>query len=545
MSCPRRDNRWVVLILGFALGLSGLEASSQTAPNEGAPSAAFVGNKKSKVLHLTTCGSARRLSEANKVELSDFKAALAQGYKPCKICHPENAAAGQGARPPQIAQATTRRGGAAPPPVASLEPAARDDGKLKFSRDIAPILVGNCTGCHNAEQKRGKFDLSTFQKMMAGSQSGEVIVPGKPEESLLVELVTERKMPRGNNRRLSDDAIAKITQWVKEGALLDAGKDPTASIDKIAPSPEEMRRAALVKLSPEERDAHLKEVALDRWKKASSKAEPEMTSGKDFLLFGNLPESRAKAILKTLEDQRTRLGTLLGTELAAALTGPEKISVYVFNEPTTYAEFVRGVEMREIEPGDEAHGKLDVESPYLAAVDPLGGGEEPAATSPSRRSSRTKPQEEEDSAGRTLAGLLSEQLGTAVSSAAGQAPSWLSSGLGAYLAVQVEPRSDYYRRLRAETLQQYQLGWVAKATEVLGDQSGPDTLRAVGFSLFEWLGSSFRQQFPYFVREMIKDPKTLDEVIHQCWGPQVTRDQFLAVWGRWVAARYHVGTRRR
>ncbi|HEV3120963.1 MAG TPA: c-type cytochrome domain-containing protein, partial [Isosphaeraceae bacterium] len=43
-----------------------------------------------------------------------------------------------------------------------------------FSKEIAPIFVGNCFDCHNPEKRRGKFDLTTFQKLMAGADKEKV-----------------------------------------------------------------------------------------------------------------------------------------------------------------------------------------------------------------------------------------------------------------------------------------------------------------------------------------------------------------------------------
>ena len=46
-------------------------------------------------------------------------------------------------------------------------------GGLKFSQDIAPILVANCIGCHSGDNvgvRRGKLDLTTFENLMKGSQ---------------------------------------------------------------------------------------------------------------------------------------------------------------------------------------------------------------------------------------------------------------------------------------------------------------------------------------------------------------------------------------
>src|SRR5262249_9418133 len=66
---------------------------------------------------------------------------------------------------------------------------AAASGQLKFSQDIAPILVANCNRCHTKDGqgvRRGKLDLSTFEKLQKGSAKHKVIEPGKPEESHLV-----------------------------------------------------------------------------------------------------------------------------------------------------------------------------------------------------------------------------------------------------------------------------------------------------------------------------------------------------------------------
>ena len=42
-----------------------------------------------------------------------------------------------------------------------------------FSRDIAPIFVANCTGCHGGAQPKGQLNLTSFNKMMAGGKMRE------------------------------------------------------------------------------------------------------------------------------------------------------------------------------------------------------------------------------------------------------------------------------------------------------------------------------------------------------------------------------------
>jgi hypothetical protein len=425
---------------------------------------------------------------------------------------------------------------------AAEKPADGNDAAIKFSRDIAPILVGNCISCHNPKDKarRKDFDLTTFVGLMKGGADGPAITPGKPEETLLLLRVKGEetpKMPPGQNN-LGPEAIAKIEEWVKAGAILDGGIDPTALLETVAPTPEMLRRQSLARMSPEERDAAAKEVAVDRWKKATTKTTPEMTSDNHFIVFGNLPENRVKALLKVLEAEYMTIGRLLGP-LAdkTPLTSPEKISVYVFNDSNMYVEFVRGFENRELESGAETHANFAVDNPYIAVVDPLQGAEE-AVTKPAKKSSRSKRAAAEDAPtgpDRSLAGLVSESLGVGVVSSAGKPPKWLSLGTGAFLASRVEPRSPYYRELRSEAYTAFEQGR-SKVREAIGGEGDNQRIRAVGFSLVEWLATAQQARLPLFVREMAEGGEKFDDAVQGIFS--APPDQFLDYWSNFVATRY-------
>ena len=80
---------------------------------------------------------------------------------------------------------------------------AADSGQLKFSQDIAPILVANCVGCHSGDNvgvRRGKLDLTTFENLKKGSQKRpedpEIVIAGKPDESHLVLRIKGDEEPR-------------------------------------------------------------------------------------------------------------------------------------------------------------------------------------------------------------------------------------------------------------------------------------------------------------------------------------------------------------
>lgn len=533
-----RSTRWgarlAVLVLGPCLAL-GLAVRSK-GQDESAGPMPVVASKSSKTYHRPTCAAARRITPKNKVQYANPGAAEAQGLKPCNLCRPTEA---DPSRPRKgRGKAKNKANAQAEAPESKDAPA--DDGALKFSRDIAPVLVGNCVACHTDGRGSKVLKMTSFQDLMKGSnKTGPVIVPSNPEESELIRRVKGEsegpKMPPGQ-RNLAPETIAKFEAWIKAGALLDAGIEPTARLDAVAASPEDLRKAALAKLSPEQRDQKLQEVARERWKKASSRTTPETTAGKNFVIFSRLPAARAKALLNTLEAQRLQVGRLLGPATSEALSGPEKVSVYVFNDLPSYVEFVRSIENREVEPGSEAHGRLDVESPYLAAADPLAGGDDP--TLHARKPARTRKSQDDEPTGpdRGLAGLLTEQLGA--SAAGPKAPRWLSYGLGAYLGALVEPRSTYSRKLRQAAAEQWALGWNTKANEILGGEGSPDAIRAVGLSFFEWMGSTYRPILAPFTRAMTQGQEKLDETIHAAWGEMTTREAFLGEWGAWVAARY-------
>ena len=419
-----------------------------------------------------------------------------------------------------------------PAETATAKPAPADDNGLKFSTDIAPILVANCIRCHDGKKKA--FDMTSFEMLMKGAKSGKVIAPGMPEESHVVLRIKGEetpKMPQGGNNNLSDEAIAKIEQWVKEGARLDAGIDPKAPMEKYAASPEMLRKAALAKLSPEERDKAVERVGLERWKKGNSKTTPEMTPSAHFLLFSNLPKERSSATLKVMEQKYTQLKALLGS---SALDWPEKTSLFVYNDRNSFVEFARNVEGRDVERDARGTSKFGVEQPYVAVVDPSGGKDEAPAPTP-RRTGRSRKGEADESAGveRSLAGLLTENLASGVLANAGKPPRWVTLGVGAYLASTTDPRSAYTQRLRRSAYELCQLGWNAKALEALGDDTKPEDIRSIGFAINEWLASSSKDAYPAFVQGMLAGGDKLDDVIQKVLGGD--RTEFLAYSGQWVA----------
>jgi hypothetical protein len=384
--------------------------------------------------------------------------------------------------------------------------------------------------------------MTAFDGLIKGGTLGKDIVAGKPEESLLIQRIKGEetpKMPPGQ-RNLSEASIAKIEQWVKDGARLDAGIDAAAPMAKYAPSAEDLRKAQLAKMKPEERDKKTEDVGLERIKKAAPSSTMTVSKSAHFLLLSELPKERAASLLKAMESQYTFLDRLLGNGRTPGLNFSEKLSLYVFKERRGFTEYVRTIENQEVDASEQARGKLTVESPYIVAVDPLSGQPEPA-TPVAKRSRSKKSSVEEAFTGpeRKIAGLLTEQLTSGALNAAGKPPRWLTLGAAAFLASKLEPASPYYRRIRAEAVDQVKQGWARTATEALGDTTKPETQRAVGYAICDWLYSNDANAFSSFTKGMLEGGPKLDDVLGASTG--MDREAFLEATNSFVQERYGVG----
>jgi mono/diheme cytochrome c family protein len=424
--------------------------------------------------------------------------------------------------------------------IAGVDNAAEDDTEVKFSRDIAPILVGNCIQCHNPERRRGKFDLTTFEKLMAGSDVEKVIVPGKPDQShLVLRLRGEEtpRMPQGNNNSLSAEAIAMIESWVKAGARLDAKIDPKAALKSYALTLDKFRADALRKMPSADIDLMIISAAYERWNQASPDNKPEVTLGTRFLILSTLPKDRAVAGILGMDKAYSLLRTTLSRPSASALDWRVKPSLFVFSDRNSFVAFVRTQENRALGPGETGTANFGVKEPYAAIIDPLGASEVPTGPVPARGKSRTRRAGDElPGNDRSVAGLLAEQLTIGVLKNERDTPRWLYLGLGAYIAAGIDPRSSYVQKLRSSAVGQFQQNWTSRATDALGGRLDSDDTRAIGYALVDWMthDPQTRRAFPAFVRAMTEEGGSkLDEVLQTVLSAR--RQDFLNSSGAWVA----------
>ena len=87
-----------------------------------------------------------------------------------------------------------------------------------FERDIRPIFKVHCFHCHGEEEKpKGGVDLRQRRLLLKASESGLVLVPGKPAQSHLLSVVKSGEMPKGG-KPLAPEQVALIERWIAQGA---------------------------------------------------------------------------------------------------------------------------------------------------------------------------------------------------------------------------------------------------------------------------------------------------------------------------------------
>lgn len=74
-----------------------------------------------------------------------------------------------------------------------------------------------CFECHGVKNTESGLDLRTIESMLKGGEGGPVLVPGKPEESLLFKMIHQGKMPPDGQMPGKGD-IERVRKWIVYGA---------------------------------------------------------------------------------------------------------------------------------------------------------------------------------------------------------------------------------------------------------------------------------------------------------------------------------------
>ena len=110
---------------------------------------------------------------------------------------------------------------------------------VSYYQQIRPIFQARCQGCHQPAKASGKYVMTAFDRLLQGGESETAaVVPGKPDESYLIELITpadgKAEMPEGQPP-LAAGEIESIRQWIAAGAVDDTPAAARERYDKDHP----------------------------------------------------------------------------------------------------------------------------------------------------------------------------------------------------------------------------------------------------------------------------------------------------------------------
>jgi uncharacterized membrane protein len=103
---------------------------------------------------------------------------------------------------------------------------------VSFKEQVVPLVRKYCLPCHaRVEENPSELSLDDYASLREGGRHGSPVMPGKPEESLLMKklhlnppfgqrmpLNSRKKVKEGRAKWLTDEEVQTIATWVDQGA---------------------------------------------------------------------------------------------------------------------------------------------------------------------------------------------------------------------------------------------------------------------------------------------------------------------------------------
>ncbi len=257
---------------------------------------------------------------------------------------------------------------------AAGSPALADPG-FDFGRDIAPILEFQCVECHQADKIKGELRMDTHEWIMKGGDSGAAIVPGKPEESSVIDRITlpaddvDIMPPEGGP--LSEKEIDLLTKWIKAGAPWPENTQLIAKNEEDyrgpLPLPDRGKKIKEVKVYP---GAVALESGKDRQSlvvvaKYEDDTTYDVTANTEFVLgMPEVAEKRKNSFYPKANGDTTLTAKVGGVEV----TVPFKVTTAEVRKPTSFKLDVMPVFMREHCNTGECHGSARGQDGFMLSL---------------------------------------------------------------------------------------------------------------------------------------------------------------------------------
>lgn len=109
--------------------------------------------------------------------------------------------------------------------VAVADQETDGETQVSYFKQVRPLFQAKCQGCHQPAKPLGEYVMTSFDTLLAGGETGDAaVVPGKPDESYLIDLITpvdgSAEMPK-KGKPFAEAQVALIRRWISQGAIDD------------------------------------------------------------------------------------------------------------------------------------------------------------------------------------------------------------------------------------------------------------------------------------------------------------------------------------
>ena len=351
-------------------------------------------------------------------------------------------------------------------PLADLTPGSPDDTnttpavvaatgneEIQFARDLGSVFVEHCLGCHGEQNPRKQFSVANFRRLLRGGDSGPVIVPGMPAESLLVKKLrgqaSGERMPQGKDP-LPEATIAKIEKWIALEGKFDGP-------DAAAPLEEAVALAIALSSTHEELTKSRAELAERNWRLILPDTDPHREETANVLIYGAVGRQVLADVARVADDQTVRLTKLLKLPADRPLV-KGRLTLYVFDKRYDYGEVGMMLEHRELPTAWRGHWRYTGVDAYGCIL--LDGDEVPP-------------------------GLVAQQIAGAAIASFGKIPRWFAEGTARAVAARVDPRDPRVRGWEDEADRLSQS--VEKPEGFLSGQLPPEDADVLSYGFVKYL----------------------------------------------------------